>query len=140
VPYRHRRSMPDLVRGCAGPTATAAERWAYVGVAAIGLSGPAFLALAAIVEPPEPPWGAVAFLAYLVAMVGLRYNASKRREYAIASLHRCGYAMCTRCRYVLRGLPDRSSCPECGRPYTMADLRRQWHSAYRLWPRTKTPR
>jgi len=39
APRAARRWVPDLVRGFTEPTATLAERWAYIGLAAVLLIG-----------------------------------------------------------------------------------------------------
>ncbi len=44
--------------------------------------------------------------------------------------------VCPKCRYLLRDLPGAGNCPECGRSYTAAELRRLWSQVYYelYWP------
>lgn len=50
-----------------------------------------------------------------------RWNTRLRRQ-AVAADGR----LCWECGYVLKGLPDRGECPECGTDYDAEDLRRRW--------------
>lgn len=46
-------------------------------------------------------------------------------------LRREGYKFCARCEYDLATLPDEGLCPECGSPYTRAELEAHWEHAYK---------
>lgn len=36
------------------------------------------------------------------------------------------FRVCWECGYHLRGLGDEGTCPECGKTYTLAELREKW--------------
>lgn len=47
-------------------------------------------------------------------------------------VQRLHFRLCPNCRYDLSACQPDGLCPECGRAYTDADLRRIWRAAYRL--------
>lgn len=47
-------------------------------------------------------------------------------------VQRLDFRVCPRCQYNLTANPTDGACPECGRAYIDADLRRDWKAAYRL--------
>jgi uncharacterized paraquat-inducible protein A len=51
-------------------------------------------------------------------------------EQSVALLKRNECRVCPRCRYVLSGLDDEGTCPECGMRYTLAGLEAVWRRTY----------
>lgn len=49
----------------------------------------------------------------------------------------CQGQACLHCLYDLRSLPAEGHCPECGAPYTKADVVRQWRHADRSYQAKK---
>lgn len=49
----------------------------------------------------------------------------------------CHGQACLHCLYDLRSLPAEGCCPECGTPYTKADVVRQWRHADRSYQAKK---
>ncbi|MCH2133646.1 MAG: hypothetical protein MK116_07840 [Phycisphaerales bacterium] len=41
------------------------------------------------------------------------------------------FRLCLHCAYVLAGLPDDGTCPECGKPYRLEKSRQTWESQFR---------
>jgi len=60
-------------------------------------------------------------LAMLYAGAVLLRARSLRRR-----VRRGNYRFCVRCTYPLAGLPDKHTCPECGKEYRIADVQAQW--------------
>lgn len=98
-----------------------------IGLWLLTASNIGFLALAwmGIVKPSEPmqSWHwIVPPLTVLAFVTGPRVvNSQLRRK-----VREAGGRVCDQCSYSLRGLPDDSRCPECGRPYRYETMRSTW--------------
>ncbi len=62
------------------------------------------------------------------AFVGLRSDSKKgwRKE-----LRAVDFKMCPQCGYLLKGLPDVHTCPECGTAYDIEEVKKNWDAATR---------
>lgn len=66
-----------------------------------------------------------------VVLVGVR----TQRDFALA--RRLRGQLCPTCMYDLTDLPASGNCPECGAPYTKAEIVRQWRNADRSYQAKK---
>lgn len=72
----------------------------------------------------RPPWLMGLFIVVFLfqpLLVGRRPKFAFARE-----IIEHGGMICYECGYCLTDLPDEHKCPECGAPYTKADLLRRW--------------
>src|SRR5262249_19620120 len=92
------------------------------------------------------PFGQVAFmflepnhgLAWLLLSIGsmlvlagsgwMIWKTGRRR--AMRELREAGILLCLDCRYPLRNLGERGTCPECGEGFTHTSLREGWAYTY----------
>lgn len=76
--------------------------------------------------------------AVLFACVSVGWSCgSTVAEYSLAQrLARARFALCPDCGYVLRGLPNEHTCPECQRTFSRSELREYW----REWLRGIRPK
>jgi len=66
-----------------------------------------------------------------IALLVLEGLAQQKMKRLCDRARECGYAVCPECGYLLVGLPDSGTCPECGVDYSPAELRLQWQRAER---------
>jgi hypothetical protein len=78
----------------------------------------------------------VAVWATVILALGLREAISLRRLVARAA--RRGDALCVHCGYLLAGLDEAGVCPECSKPFLLAEARALWANA-RLGPTKRRP-
>ena len=62
---------------------------------------------------------------FFVCLVAVPRRACKR---FVKKLRHHDNKLCTECGYVLDGLPDEHTCPECGTPYKIEVVRSLWQS------------
>lgn len=67
---------------------------------------------------------ALAFLGTSMALVLLPSSLGRR------AIKRAGYRLCPTCRYSLGSMPAAGTCPECGVPYTHAEVELIWRYLY----------
>lgn len=102
------------------------------------------LVAAAALQVAEPPWlsGTAYRWALLALAVVLVAHVTRREQRLRGSLRAASHMLCRDCLYDLsaQGAPERT-CPECGRAYNRATLRREWSETFLLaWPPTESPR
>jgi predicted RNA-binding Zn-ribbon protein involved in translation (DUF1610 family) len=56
---------------------------------------------------------------------------SRRMERLRKRLHAADWRLCTQCGQSLEGLAASGTCPECGRAYTVEQLRADWSRLFR---------
>lgn len=98
--------------------------WFIFGSIAVGLVAPVVtLTLLGRV----PMWAyitAVAIPGVLSGAIGGWFGVAVKREFQAAS--RVGGRRCWNCGYVLEGLGEAGTCPECGKAYDLPGLRARW--------------
>lgn len=62
---------------------------------------------------------------WLLVLLMLLCSRWPKRQFARYILQHDG-RVCYDCGYLLSGLPDEHTCPECGKPYTVQQLRHRW--------------
>ncbi len=94
-----------------------------------GIGLPACMAAALVAEvwrlrgPDTLVWS-VLVLAPVV--LGLFLASFRVQHRLVRTLREGDYRYCPGCCYDLRGVADPGVCPECGRPYSRADLAEDW--------------
>ena len=95
--------------------------WGGIGIAAMavaGVIGPVFL---------SGLWTIVPLIAVSLANSVAMPVLLNRRSRHLRAAHRAADGrICANCGHSLVGLDDTGTCPECGAPYRLADLRRRW--------------
>ena len=67
------------------------------------------------------------FTLFLFVMTFVRHRARRR-------LVAADFLLCPKCDYPLNDLAASGQCPECGEPFTAAQVRRAWRRYYRFPP------
>ncbi len=130
------------------PTAPDSERWFKLIYWSCAVLVVVILANQSDMRPIGKQYGvfelvaSLVFLgwAWLIAMLGYRYGMVLigRRFLAPSAAF-----VCPHCHYPLRGLPDAGLCPECGTPYSRADISAYWQQHFgimRSFPRNTPAR
>ena len=81
------------------------------------------------VEMVSSPWRKYAGLASLVVALGLVAVIEVRRHRWRKVAQRFDGALCPNCGYALRGLPEKHYCPECGNPFDIRKVKKDWKRA-----------
>ncbi|MBL8764750.1 MAG: hypothetical protein JNM07_10825 [Phycisphaerae bacterium] len=118
------------------PVATDAEaRWRKfflaVIVAEAVFTGAVVLAVLRVWFLPSPVF--IIIVAATFGSVSTTLGAAmlvRRRSGGIELLARTSDRICPRCRYDLTTTAEGAPCPECGTPWTAAELKRTWDRAY----------
>ena len=75
------------------------------------------------------PWQIVPFF---VAVTFVNFGTQAFTGWRILHLRRlhcdADGRICPKCGHLLVGLEDEGTCPECGTPFNLADVKRQWQS------------
>jgi ribosomal protein L32 len=69
----------------------------------------------------------LSFVIMLVIFIPLMGAYFVRRRRWQRNVIDSGFAICPDCGYSLVGLPSHHICPECGQPYDLDAVRRNWH-------------
>lgn len=115
------------------PLLTKRERRLRLGwVAAFGVCIAAFgVAVQPWISVPVIFFMLGAFAAFGLAWY-LRHNLAKAHYRSIEVLKSSAFLVCPGCLQSLHGLGMTDRCPECGRSYVAAELRRTWMDAYQV--------
>ena len=65
-------------------------------------------------------------VSYLVLVTAILTHSRWRAVVRVCRV--LGWAMCEQCGYDLRGLPERHTCPECGKQYDLNRTRAHWRA------------
>lgn len=81
----------------------------------------------------SPAW----FLLYITAALGFQFLSLllyilvyQRTKSILARAHENDFLLCDSCLYPLHGLEESNSCPECGRPSNIRDIKRRWYECW----------
>jgi hypothetical protein len=75
-----------------------------------------------------PKWGQLGIMGIQGAVFLIPMFSGRRvRLHFARHLAEHSGLLCPDCGYVLRGLPRKHNCPECGRAYTYASVHRYWY-------------
>ncbi|MCC7388095.1 MAG: hypothetical protein IT431_04925 [Phycisphaerales bacterium] len=116
VPYLRRHHLPG---------AYALLALLVLGVVGSSLSGPALSGVnGAVVFVVSLAWWTPGLLVWFLS--------SRRRRRLRARAREADGCLCIHCAYPIAHTPDEGVCPECGRPFRLAESRAKWRSALRL--------
>ncbi|OWY72912.1 hypothetical protein B7486_00795 [cyanobacterium TDX16] len=75
-----------------------------------------------------PNWGQFGILGIQIVMFVIPALSGRRvRLHFAGHLAENAGLVCPNCGYIIRGLPQAHTCPECGRAYTFANVHRYWY-------------
>ncbi len=66
-------------------------------------------------------------LSVIVIVAYIPHRLAWRRKALAAD-----FELCTECGHILKGLPIKDKCPECGKPYDLYQVKLIWHSSTKL--------